>query len=309
MTDQTLIAKNPTATKPGAAKPVAAQRRRRDVFAKHRLSFVTWLYLYASLLIIAAVVLLPLLTTALGGFKTLGDLRVNPFGLPAQWVWSNYLDILGSTRYWQMLANSLIIAVLTVVLTLAVAAMAAFTFAHVKFFGSGFLLNYFLIGLMFPVATAILPLFIRIRDLGLLDTYWGVVLPQVAFGLGMSIMLFRKFFQNVPHELFDAALVDGCGYIRYFWHITLPLSRPILATVGIVAFVNSWNSYLLPLILLNTEGKYPWPLGIMVYQGEYSTDWQLVLAFITLTILPTIIVFFAAQKHIVAGLTAGAVKG
>jgi len=304
MTDQTIIAGN------SVAKPSAATaRRRRDVFSKHRLSFVTWLYLYASLLLIAAVVLLPLLTTAVGGFKTLGDLRVHPFGLPSQWIWSNYLDILASARYWQMLGNSLIIAVLSVVLTLAVAAMAAFTFAHVKFFGSGFLLNYFLIGLMFPVATAILPLFIRIRDLGLLDTYWGVVLPQVAFGLGMSIMLFRKFFQNVPHELFDAALVDGCGYIRYFWHITLPLSRPILATVGIVAFVNSWNSYLLPLILLNTEGKYPWPLGIMVYQGEFSTEWQLVLAFITLTILPTIIVFFAAQKHIVAGLTAGAVKG
>ncbi len=304
MTDQTIIAGNPV-TKPSAA----SARRRREVFSKHRMSFVTWLYLYASLLLIAAVVLLPLLTTAVGGFKTLGDLRVNPFGLPNQWIWSNYLDILASARYWQMLGNSLIIAVLSVILTLAVAAMAAFTFAHVKFFGSGFLLNYFLIGLMFPVATAILPLFIRIRDLGLLDTYWGVVLPQVAFGLGMSIMLFRKFFQNVPHELFDAALVDGCGYIRYFWHITLPLSRPILATVGIVAFVNSWNSYLLPLILLNTEGKYPWPLGIMVYQGEFSTEWQLVLAFITLTILPTIIVFFAAQKHIVAGLTAGAVKG
>ena len=304
MTDQTIIAGN------SVAKPsTATARRRREVFSKHRMSFVTWLYLYASLLLIAAVVLLPLITTAIGGFKTLGDLRVNPFGLPSQWIWSNYLDILVSARYWQMLGNSLIIAVLSVILTLAVAAMAAFTFAHVKFFGSGFLLNYFLIGLMFPVATAILPLFIRIRDLGLLDTYWGVVLPQVAFGLGMSIMLFRKFFQNVPHELFDAALVDGCGYIRYFWHITLPLSRPILATVGIVAFVNSWNSYLLPLILLNTEGKYPWPLGIMVYQGEFSTDWQLVLAFITLTILPTIIVFFAAQKHIVAGLTAGAVKG
>lgn len=304
MTDQTIIA-GKSLTEPS----VIAPRRRREVFSKHRMSFVTWLYLYASLLLIAAVVLLPLLTTAVGGFKTLGDLRVNPFGLPNQWVWSNYLDILAGARYWQMLGNSLIIAVLSVILTLAVAAMAAFTFAHVKFFGSGFLLNYFLIGLMFPVATAILPLFIRIRDLGLLDTYWGVVLPQVAFGLGMSIMLFRKFFQNVPHELFDAAQVDGCGYIRYFWHITLPLSRPILATVGIVAFVNSWNSYLLPLILLNTEGKYPWPLGIMVYQGEFSTDWQLVLAFITLTILPTIIVFFAAQKHIVAGLTAGAVKG
>ena len=292
-----------------ASSVPAPRPHHASVFEENRIGFVTRLYLYASLFIVAAVVLLPLLTTALGGFKKLGDLRVHPFGLPTEWQWANYTDILTSTRYWQMLGNSFLIATLTVALTLVVAAMAAFTFAHVKFFGSGFLLNYFLIGLMFPVATAILPLFIRIRDLGLLDTYWGVVLPQVAFGLGMSILLFRRFFQNVPAELFDAAFVDGCGYLGYFWHITLPLSRPILATVGIIAFVTSWNSYLLPLILLNTEGKYPWPLGIMVYQGEYSTDWQLILAFITLTILPTIIVFFAAQKHIVAGLTAGAVKG
>ena len=292
-----------------ASSVPAPRPHHASVFEENRIGFVTRLYLYASLFIVAAVVLLPLLTTALGGFKTLGDLRVHPFGLPTEWQWANYADILTSTRYWQMLGNSFLIATLTVSLTLVVAAMAAFTFAHVKFFGSGFLLNYFLIGLMFPVATAILPLFIRIRDLGLLDTYWGVVLPQVAFGLGMSILLFRRFFQNVPAELFDAAFVDGCGYLGYFWHITLPLSRPILATVGIIAFVASWNSYLLPLILLNTEGKYPWPLGIMVYQGEYSKDWQLILAFITLTILPTIIVFFAAQKHIVAGLTAGAVKG
>ena len=292
-----------------ASSVPAPRPHHASVFEENRIGFVTRLYLYASLFIVAAVVLLPLLTTALGGFKTLGDLRVHPFGLPTEWQWANYTDILTSTRYWQMLGNSFLIATLTVSLTLVVAAMAAFTFAHVKFFGSGFLLNYFLIGLMFPVATAILPLFIRIRDLGLLDTYWGVVLPQVAFGLGMSILLFRRFFQNVPAELFDAAFVDGCGYLGYFWHITLPLSRPILATVGIIAFVASWNSYLLPLILLNTEGKYPWPLGIMVYQGEYSKDWQLILAFITLTILPTIIVFFAAQKHIVAGLTAGAVKG
>ncbi|WP_244488134.1 carbohydrate ABC transporter permease [Aureimonas sp. Leaf454] len=257
----------------------------------------------------AAVVLVPLLTTAIGGFKSLGDLRVNPFGLPAEWQWANYWDILSSQRYWQMLGNSLFIATLTVVLTVAAASMAAFTLAHIRFFGASFLMNYFLVGLMFPIATAILPLFIRIRDLGLLDSYLGVVLPQVAFGLGMSILLLRNFFKNVPRELFDAAFVDGSGYIRFFWHVTLPLSRPILATVAIVAFVNSWNNYIMPLIMLNSQDKFPWPLGIMIYQGEFSTDWQLVLAFITLTILPTVIVFFAAQKHIVAGLTAGAVKG
>ncbi|WFS04499.1 carbohydrate ABC transporter permease [Rhizobium tumorigenes] len=279
-----------------------------DMATSIRISPGTRAYLYLSLTIIAAIVLVPLLTTALGGFKSLGDLRVNPFGLPAEWHVENYTDILFGDRYWRQMVNSLIIALLTVFLTVSVSAMAAFTFAHVRFFGSDFLLNYFLIGLMFPAATAILPLFIRIRDLGLLNTYWGVVLPQVAFGLGMSILLLRNYFKNLPEELFQAALVDGCGYMRFFWHITLPLSRPIIATVSIISFVGSWNSYILPLIMLNSESIYPWPLGIMVYRGEFGTQWQLVLAFITLTILPTIIVFFLAQKHIIAGLTAGAVK-
>jgi raffinose/stachyose/melibiose transport system permease protein len=279
-----------------------------DIASAERMPARTRLYVYASLTLVAAIVLVPLVTTALGGFKSLGDLRLNPFGLPSDWVWSNYVDILFGDRYWRQMLNSLIIAGVTVFLTLVVSSMAAFCFAHVRFFGSEQLLNYFLIGLMFPAATAILPLFIRIRDLGLLDSYWGVILPQVAFGLGMSILLFRNYFRNLPHELFQAAFVDGCGYIRFFWYISLPLSRPIVATVGIVTFVSSWNSYILPLIMLNTESKYPWPLGIMVYRGEFGTDWQLVLAFITLTILPTIIVFFLAQKHIIAGLTAGAVK-
>jgi raffinose/stachyose/melibiose transport system permease protein len=266
------------------------------------------LYIYFSLIIVASVVLVPLISTALGGFKTLSDLRGNPFGMPSQWEWSNYTDIIFSQRYWLQMGNSLLMAILTVFLTLVFGGMAAFCFAHIRFFGSSYLVNYFLIGLMFPAATAILPLYIRIRDLGMLDTYWGVVLPQVAFGLGMSIMLFRNYFRNMPSELFDAAFVDGCGYMRFFWHITIPLARPIIATVGIIAFVGSWNSYILPLILLNSESLYPWPLGIMIYKGEFATEWNLVLAFITLTILPTIIVFFLAQKHIIAGLTAGAVK-
>ena len=277
--------------------------------SERRPGFVVQLYIYASLFLVAAIVLIPLVATALGGFKTLGELRSNPFGLPIEWVTSNYGDIFFSGRYWQLLANSMIIGILTTILTIIVSAMAAFTFAHVKFFGMNFLLNYFLVGLMFPVATAILPLFLRIRDLGLLDTYWGVVLPQVAFHIGASILLFRNYFRNMPSELFEAAFVDGAGYIRFFWYVTLPLARPIIATVGIISFVQSWNSYLVPLIFLNSERLYPWPLGMMVYRGEFGTEWHLVLAFITLTILPTVIVFFLAQKHVVAGLTAGALKG
>lgn len=264
---------------------------------------------YIPLIVVASIVLMPMLVTVLGGFKTLGELRVNPFGLPAQWEWQNYWGILAGARYWQLLGNSLVVAALTVVLTLTVSAMAAYVFVQVRFFGSGFLLNYLLLGLMFPAATAILPLFIKIRDLGMLDTYWGIVLPQVAFGLATSLLLFRNYFKQLPGELFEAALIDGCGYFRFFWHVTLPLSRPILATVAVIVFVQSWNAYLLPLVVFNRESLYTWPLGIMAYQGEYSTDWNLVLAFIALTILPAVVIFFSAQKHIVAGLTSGSVKG
>jgi raffinose/stachyose/melibiose transport system permease protein len=267
------------------------------------------LYKMLFLAVVVVFVATPLVATVLGGFKSLGELRTNPFGLPQVWEWENYGGILMSKRYWQLLGNSLIISTMTVVLTLIAASMAAFVFAQIKFFGSAMLMSYITMGLLFPAATAILPLFIKVRDLGLLDSYFGVVLPQVAFALAMSILLLRRFFKDIPYELLEAARIDGCSYIEFFRYVTLPLSRPILATVGTIVFVNSWNSYLIPLIMLNSDGLYPWPLGIMVYQGEYSSEWHLILAFVTLTILPTIILFLFAQKHIVAGLTAGAVKG
>jgi raffinose/stachyose/melibiose transport system permease protein len=267
------------------------------------------LYKVLFLAAVAVFVATPLVATVLGGFKSFGELRTNPFGLPQVWEWENYGAILLSKRYWQLLGNSLVISTMTVVLTLIAASMAAFVFAQIKFFGSTMLMSYITMGLLFPAATAILPLFIKVRDLGLLDSYFGVVLPQVAFALAMSILLLRRFFKDVPLELLEAAQIDGCSYIEFFRYVTLPLSRPILATVGTIVFVNSWNAYLIPLIMLNSDDLYPWPLGVMVYQGEYSSEWHLILAFVTLTILPTIVLFLFAQKHIVAGLTAGAVKG
>jgi raffinose/stachyose/melibiose transport system permease protein len=264
--------------------------------------------IFAALLVLAGIVVYPILATALNGLKDLSELRTNPLGLPHVWVWSNYWDILTGYRYWQVLGNSLVIALLTVALTLALSSMAAYTFAHLRFFGDKFLLNYIQLGLLFPAATAILPLFIKIRDLGLLDSYWGVVLPQVAFSLAMGVLLLRNAFKQLPSELLDAAMMDGCGYFRYFFYVTLPLSGPILSTVAVISFVGSWNGYLLPLVVLDSESRYPWTLGLMAYQGQYMTSWQLVLAFITLTILPAILMFLMAQRYIVAGLTAGAVK-
>lgn len=260
------------------------------------------------LTLVAGFVLIPIAATVLGGFKTMGDLRVNTIGLPAEWVWTNYADVLTRPVVWQMMGNSLSIAVFTVILTIAVAAPAAFAFAHLKFFGEQFLFNYLILGLTFPFATAILPLFLKIRDLGLLDTHWGVILPQVAFGLASSVLLMRNAFRHVPDELVEAALVDGASYARIFVSIILPLSLPILSTVAIISFVGSWNNYLLPLVALNSPDQYPWPLGLMQFQTLYSTDWPRVLTYITVTIMPAIIVFLLAQRYIVAGLTAGAVK-
>ena len=205
--------------------------------------------------------LVPILATALNGFKELGDLQSNSFGLPRVWVWQNYWDILTGYRYWQVLGNSLLIALLTVALTLALSSMAAFTFAHLRFFGDRFLLNYMLLGLLFPAATAILPLFIKIRDLGLLNSYSGIVLPQVAFSLAMSVLLLRNAFKQLPDELLDAAMMDGCGYFRYFFYITLPLSGPTLSTVAVISFVASWNGYLIPLVVLNGGVALPLDAG------------------------------------------------
>jgi raffinose/stachyose/melibiose transport system permease protein len=262
-----------------------------------------------TLMVIAAFIIVPFYTTALGGFKEIGELRVNPFGLPASWDPVRFVEILVGPTYFRSLWNSFFIAVATVVLSTLVASMTAFAFAHIRFFGSKLLMSYLLLGLLFPSATAILPLFIKMRDLGLLDKHLGIIIVQVAFSLSFSILLFHNFFKELPKELIDAARMDNCGYLRIYWYVTLPLSLPIIATVGVFNFVGSWNSFLLPLIALNTDANYTWPLGIMQFQGEFGSDWPRILAYLTLSIIPAIAFFLLAQRYIISGLTGGAVKG
>ena len=277
----------------------------KTVGANKHLMLLKWVCLFC----IASFVLMPMVISVLGGFKTLGELRVNPFGLPSEWRFDVFHELLFSSRIWRLMLNSLFIAAISVFLTLLLGSMAAFVFAQIRFFGAKYIYAYVLAGMTFPVAAAVLPVFIKVRDLGLLDSHFGVILPQVAFGLGFSVMLFKTFFEQMPKELFEAAQMDGCGYIKFYWHFTLPLSLPILATIGVFTLVASWNNFLIPLVMLNDETMYPWPLGLMVFYGEYGIQWNRVLAFITITIIPAVIFFLMAQKYIVAGLTGGAVKG
>jgi raffinose/stachyose/melibiose transport system permease protein len=268
-------------------------------------TYYRWLFLFLA----AGLCLLPLWATFMGGFKSTGDLRTNALGLPKEWLFDNYVSIIAGSRFWQMLGNSAFIALFTVALTLIVSSMTAFTLAHLRFAGRRWIATYLTLGLTFPFATAVLPVFIRVRDLGLLDSLWGVILPQVAFNLSFSIVLLRGFFRELPKELFEAALIDGCSYPKIFLQIVLPLSRPIIATVGVLSLVGSWNNFLLPLVMIDRDSLYPWPLGIMQYQGQYGTEWGKVLAFVSLTILPAVGFYLLAQKQIIAGLTSGAVKG
>jgi raffinose/stachyose/melibiose transport system permease protein len=273
--------------------------------ARSRISRVC---VYAVLSVVAVAALAPIVATVLGGFKSLGDLRVNPAGLPSEWIWANYLSILGSGTYWRMMLNSFLIAAWSVVFTVVFASMVAFAFAQFQFRGKKALMSYITLGLMFPTATAVVPLFVILTQFGLVDSHLGVILPKVAGGMTMAVLLFYKFFQGMPRDLSDAAEVDGCSHFTFYWRILLPLSAPIIATVAIVNFVASWNLYFLPMILLNSPELFTWPIGLMDYTDERGTEWQMICAYVTLTMLPMVIVFLAAQKHIIAGLTSGAVK-
>ena len=256
----------------------------------------------------AALVLVPILAAVLGGFRSTGELRVAPFALPDPWRGEFYAEILSSGSFWRYLGNSLFIATMTVLLTLVLASTAAFTFSHIRFFGSRFLLSYLLLGMMFPLAAAIVPLFVRVRDIGLLDSAWGVILPQVAFGLGFATLLLKSFFDEMPRTLFEAARIDGCGYVTFFLRFTLPLSLPALAPVAVFVFVGSWNAYLLPLVVLNAREGFPWTLGMMRFQGEHLTEWNRLLAFVSLALVPAIAFFLVAQRYLVAGLSADPVE-
>lgn len=259
--------------------------------------------------IVALIVVVPLVATVVNGFKSNADLLLNPFGLPQQWQVSNYTSVLQNNSFWRQLLNSTIVMIATAIGVLVLASMAAFVFARMNFRGREVLFNFFTLGLLFPMAVAILPLYITLRQVNLIDSLWGVILPQVAFSLPGNILILRGFFSTIPRELDEAAAIDGCTPVGYFTRILLPLMRPALAAVAVLTMVFSWNMFFLPLLVLNNEQLYTLPLGIMQFQGQFGTDWGLVLAFVSLALLPTIAFYLVAERQIIAGLTAGAVKG
>ena len=284
--------------------------RRRSGVARRRLARLAR---YAVLVTVALVILVPVVYAVLGGFKTNGQLQANPGALlPDPWVFVNYADVIfgaNAAAFWRESLNSLIIATVAVGLTVGLSALAAFAFARLVFPGREVLYLLFVFGLLFPSAVAILPLYILVREIGLSGNLLGVALPQAAFALPLTIIILRPFFRSIPAELEDAARMDGCTTFGFFWRVLLPLARPALATVSVLAIVTTWNAFMLPLILLNGADQWTLPLGVMNFSTEYASDEARVLAFTVVSLIPAVVFYAFAERQLVGGLTSGAVKG
>jgi raffinose/stachyose/melibiose transport system permease protein len=263
---------------------------------------------YALALAVAAVSIAPVVYAVVGGFRTTPQIVADPAGLPDPWVWDNYRRVLTQGRVWQQALNSTVIALGTTLGVVVLGVCAAFVLARYTFRGRDVLYTFFTLGLLFPAGAAILPLYLMLRDLSLINSYPAAILPQIAFSLPLTIVILRPFLLAVPRELEDAAAIDGASRLGFFWRILLPLSRPALVTVGVLAFVASWNAFLLPLLVLNNARLHTLPLGVQNFSSQYTADTAGILAFTSLAMLPALLFFTLAERQIVGGLQ-GAVKG
>ncbi|MEV1132269.1 carbohydrate ABC transporter permease [Agromyces sp. NPDC049794] len=263
---------------------------------------------YFIALVVIALLLAPIAYIIIGGFRTNSQITVDPAGLPSPWVAANYLDVLAGSTFWTEVLNSTIAAVATTVGVVALGLAASYVLARYRFRARGVLYAIFAAGLMFPMTVAITPLYLVVRNLGLANSLGGVILPQIAFALPVTVIILVPFLRAIPDELEEAAAIDGCSRLGFFWRMVIPLALPGVITTGILAFVASWNSYLLPLFILNHEASYTLPLGVQAFASQYSVDTAKVLAFTSLSMIPALVFFSIFERRIVGGLT-GAVKG
>ncbi len=267
------------------------------------------LLVYLVLAALAAVFLYPVALMLLTAFKTTPEIFRNPLGLPQDWSLAGFKAVWARANFGLYLRNSLLITGASALLLLVTAAPAAYALARYSFRLRGVLFLFFLAGIMIPIRLGILPLYILMRDLGLIDTPFALILTYAASGMPMSVFLLSVFFRNLPRELEDAARIDGCSEQQIFWRIMLPLVRPGLATVVIVNVVPWWNDFFFPLLFLPSPTWRTIPLGMQIFFGQHLIDWSLVFSGMLLASLPLLVIYLLMSRQFIAGLTAGAVKG
>jgi len=273
-------------------------------------------FVYLALCSYLLIVIYPMLWLLYTSLKTDREIFLDPFSLPAlddlQWV--NFSNAWTKGFFGDYFFNSVLLTIATVVVSMTLAAMAAYALARFTFPGVRSLFFYFLAGLMVPLQLAIVPLFFQMKDLGLLNSHLGMLVVYVAFGMPFAIFILTGFFKSLPSSLHESALIDGAGELRAFWSIMLPLARPGLITVGIFSFLSTWNEFFMAFMFLSGEGSQhlrTLPLGLanITIVSQYRSDWGMAFAGLVLIMAPTLLVYSFLQQYLTKGITVGALKG
>lgn len=256
----------------------------------------------------AMLMVVPLLWALAASFKSYSDLFTNPYGfLPQQWLWGNYRAVFQAVPFHWFFGNTLKITLACTAGTLLTSAVAAYAFARLRFPGRDFLFMGYLATLMIPRQITLVPTFLIMKWLGLLDNHLSLILPGLFSAYGTFLL--RQFFLTIPFELEEAATIDGCGYLRRFGRIIIPLAKPALATLGIFTLMAQWNDYLYPMIFLNSEANRTLVLGLAIFRGDVDVQWNLLMAAVVLASAPIVIAFLAAQRFFVEGIATVGLKG
>jgi ABC-type glycerol-3-phosphate transport system permease component len=288
-----------------AARPPASGWRERKRKRERNAKILAFVVLCIGAIVFAAPFLFMLSTS----LKTLSQAdKMAPFELPNPVYWKNYGEAMAQMNFWVDLRNTVVITYANVVGIMLSSSIVAYGFARLHFPGKNFWFALMLSTMMLPPIAVLLPLYAFYRDIGWVNTFLPLTIPAF-FGSAYMIFLLRQFFMTLPHELEDAARIDGCGSFNIFWRIFLPLSMPALITVGIFTFMGSWNNLFGPLVYLRTPDKYTLSVGLAQFNGLYSTEYGRLMAASIVIVLPLLILFFAAQKYFIKGIVLSGLGG
>lgn len=282
----------------------APRRRQGPRWLVDRAGFWT----YAIVGTYSMVALGPLLLVLVNSFRTTAEISTSPLGLPTSFYFDNFTRAWDEASFGTYALNSVLVTSLSIVLGVAVAALASFPLARWRFRGRSTISALFLVGLLLPAQLGIIPIFRLIDTLGLLNTHLALILIYATQSLPLAIIILTQFFRQLPANIEDAARIDGAGELRIFFSIMLPLIRPALATVAVVQAAPIWNDFFYPLVLLRTDSQYTLPVGLTSFFGQYQSDFGLLFAGLVIVSIPLIVIFIFATRQIIAGLTAGSEK-
>ncbi|MFA7073867.1 MAG: carbohydrate ABC transporter permease [Endomicrobiaceae bacterium] len=272
---------------------------------KQILDFIT----HAILLVVAVTCIFPVFWMLSSSLKTQEEIFTKMTLFPEVWQWGNYVDAFIKAEFGMYFLNSVIYTVVGVSAIVLITSMAAYGFARLEFWGKNFLFYLLISTLLIPIPGVFVPLYLLLKKLALLDTRTGLLLCYISGALAFGLFLLRSFFEDLPKEIEEAALIDGCSRFGIYWRIALPLAKPAIATLVILQCLAIWNEFLLALVVLQDKAKMPIQRGLMVFQGTFITDYPLLMAGLTIATIPIVIIYLLMQKHIVKGIAAGALKG